>query len=691
MGSTPGTAANKDKDSTNTPDSSGSKTTANEAGAGPRALKKKAAGKKKSTASKTARKAVVKKAATRKKAASKKSAVKKSVSSKADAGKATGKKAASKKTSGKKTAAKKVATRKTASRTAASKKTAAGRKPASRSRKRPGLAGVSASTSPDTGTVAENATAATSGDPRSLSWMAASAVNALNAVKAHQAEKASQIRDAHDAGSPGVSTEPDDGTGIDALAPAASTPDSDRREAATDASVESSPARVSAESEASLPPVTDTRVDADTGADAVPAEIPETPPVAEETESADAGVVSADPGRDIRAPDIPETPLQASEQQESGMADVEDGDELADISPPAMAAESSGESTAPDMPGAATESVDAPLSMASEEAVQDEPSDEMPVLDDASITVPDAASQAEEQASVAEIPDAGARDEVQDAPSPDEEASTSATPASKVTSPPPPPPASRQGIPVRMIVAAVVLGLAVLFGYRFMGDDHEVAEPVANLPGEDSPITGSGRPAISAVPVVVDTASTETGEDAEPLPQDDSATLAATAVDTPPAADPGVPETTDVPAQSGIAVTAPAVTTAPAQSGIAVTAPAVTAAPAQSGISTTAPAVNTAEEQTLVQSEESSAPSDGGAAMASPDDAIPDAVAQDPVQPDTNIPEAAPAPVRTAPSRRTAPVSRQPAYRAPGYGYYPPGWQQPAYRYPARQSPPERQ
>ena len=177
MGSTPSAAAGKDENPAETPEPSSNRKAGDQAGDRPHARKKKS----------TARKKAVTKKAARKAAAARKTATRKKASGKSAGGKSIGSEAAARKAFAKKAVRKKAAGRKSASSKAASEK-----KTTSRSRKRPGLAGFTATKS--AGEVADKA-AATSGDPRSLSWMAASAVEALNAVKAHQAETATHIRE----------------------------------------------------------------------------------------------------------------------------------------------------------------------------------------------------------------------------------------------------------------------------------------------------------------------------------------------------------------------------------------------------------------------------------------------------------------------------------------------------------------
>ena len=579
MGSTPTAAASPNEDTAKTPKPSGSNKAADTTGTTSPTVSKKATSKKKPAT----RKDVKKKAATKKTATKKTATRKKSATRKA--------------------AKKKAATKKTASSKTAGSKVASAGNTTSPARKRSGLAGFAAPT--DTGAEgvasatppAHEATGNARGDPRSLSWMAASAVNALNAVKAHQAEKALQVKGGSAAGKSGLAGGPEDVPVTDAVTTTTEAP-------GTVADTGEQPATEGPE-------------------------VVEIPPLAEDLLAS----ATAEVADESTVADTMHVPVAAAEPQAPTTDAQPVTTSLTGASAESHQGESPQEQAVADVP---------------EEPVQaDAPEEIPPALDEPGEAV---AADRQEVSPVAAPPDEIATNEAANVPRADnaEDAEPRKPPASPASSAPPPPPAARQGLPVRMIVVAVALGLAVLLGYRFMGSDDEVPDPVVNLPADGSPIPDFSRPAISVVPVVAGSSVPETADAAVVTPADDSTGAAGT--EEPPAA---------------VVVTEP-VSTGAVMQGDAPADADVAAVTAAAGDKSLAPV---ALEQ---------APVTGAVQATAPADAAPADAA-------SSEPEPAPQPASPSP----APLTRQPAYRAPGYGYgyYPPGWQQPGYRQPAWQAP----
>jgi hypothetical protein len=611
MSSTPTATVSQEEDTAKTPKPSGRNKAADRSGASSHAASRKATGKKTSATKK----------AVKKKAATKKTAGKKAVRKKTGVSKAAGKKISSKKAAVRKTAGSKTASRKA---------TSAG-KTTSRRGKRSGLAGFAVATD----TVSEDAATPAAGgnsgiatdDPRSLSWMAASAVNALNAVKAHQAEKASQVKGGSIAETSGLDEVPDDVPVTDAVATAVVAPGAaaETGELQERSTIEV-PDEVAVAAAIEVSPVAD--------------ELPATasPGAAEETEAADTRRASL-------MAEKPQTPMIAAEEPvETSMVGASVDSPAAET--PREPAEGEGS------PETAAEVPQEPVVAGTpgESLLADAPQPP-PTLDESG---KGAASDSQEQAPVATTPDEVATHEAAEAPRPAdaEEVEPRKPPVSMALAAPPP--VARQGLPVRMIVVAGALGLAVLLGYRYLDNGDEVSVPVLNLPADGSPITDFSRPVISAVPKTVDAAAT--------TPADD---LTATG------------ETHELPAT--VVVTEPASTDAvmPAEADVAAVAPVTAAATGKAAVP------EPGEESSAAPVAGDETPVTGGIA-----DTVPtDAVAADAAQATTG-PEPAPQAVESSP----APVPRQPAYGAPGYGYgyYPPNWQQPGYRRPAWQAPPPR-
>ena len=707
MGSTPTATVNTDKNPANTPESSGRNKTSDQTGDTPRALKKKSTSKKKAATRKTARKSAAgKKTASKKKTTSKKTARKKTVGSKAVSKKAAGRKAATRKTSGKK-----VATKKAAGKKSASKKPASEKKTAARSRKRTGLAGVTISAS--TQALTEKAVD-TSHDPHSLSWMAASAIDALNAVKAHQAEKATHFREARGAATAIYEAELEDiyANDPDAISPQEIAAEGEGRELTAGGNMEQAEAQMNAdESLATATPAAEAQQAAAVGAGLSAAETakPASEPEAEASLETGTDAVADE----VMAPAVPEIfPLDA-ELAESAATDVED------TSTAASDAETSATTAGPDMPATDAGTVDTPTDMESDAAALQVTSEEESAMPDE--PTGNMAAEKQEQAPVEEVRPEAPQGDMEDV-SPVEKKEQTAKPAGtvrKTTPPPPPPPpptpVSRQGMPVRMIVVAAVLGLAIILGYRYMGGEDEMTAPVVNLPGDDSPITDLSRPAISVVPVTVDTARQETGGAAAPIPSEDSTAAIVTAEETPVAADTveqaegldavtqgNAPVEAEAPAIVQEPPTDTAATTPDVPPGSSSPEPVVMEdASITPDVTTevTPDAVAVDEAQPVMRATEAApvttAPSWPTAPVTPgvPAEATPDAAAANEARSVKQAAGAAPVPepATTAPSRPVAPATRQPAYGTPGYGYYPRGWQQPSYRYPGWQSPPARQ
>ena len=631
MGSTPTAAASKDENPAESPEASSSTKT----GARSRARKKQSTGKKKAVTKKAARKAAAaRKTATGKKAA-KKSAGSKAPGSKKATPKASVKKAVRKKAAGKKSA---------------SKKTAPEKKPSARSRKRPGLAGVTATTPPEA--VAEKA-AARSDDPRSLSWMAASAVDALNAVKAHQAEKATHIRETHGAATALPETELDDvyADDPDAISPQAVVTQAGDGALTGGAGVE---------------PAQDTISAGETPATAMPAlEEPEAPaegaePAGDTLPGAAADAVAGELGSPADRETSPPGTGPAG-----AVTDVEE----------TRAAESAGDAAGPDSLATATEAVDTPTDGEPGTVIPPASADEHAAPVDEPTEKPAAGPEVED--TVGETPPEAAGGEGKEEPplSADEPAEPSAQ-VSKPTPPPPPPPVQRQGMPVRLITVAVVLGLAVLFGYRLMVDEDEMTAPVAGLPADDSPGVDMDRPPISVLPVTVETAPQETLDVPAAIPPDETASAVA-GNEAPPAAGTGgqadagdAPMQAETPAQ----VEEPAGVTDVPDETAAASVEAPPGVPSPEPVVMEEPPAST---DTLDATSAEAADAQQPRPVAQTTDAAPAPSPAPPVEP-----------APSEPARATAPVTRQPAYRTPGYGYYPRGWQQPSYGYPGWQSPP---
>ena len=651
MGSTPSAAASKDDNPAETPEPSSNSKAGDQAGDRPRARKKKSTAKKKAVTKKAARKA----------AAASKTATRKKASGKSAGGKSSGSKTAARKASAKKAVRKKAAGRKSASKKADSeKKTTAIKKTTSRSRKRPGLAGITATKSP--GEVADKA-AATSGDPRSLSWMAASAVEALNAVKAHQAEKATHIRETRVAESGLPEAELDD---IYADDPDASSP----QEMATGADGRQLTAGVGVE------PVQAQHGAGETLASATPAvaqpeaetPVPEADTSPGSAAEAPAGEAAASAGLEISPPVSPVSDVEETQETESAV-DTARVDSLA----------------------SAAEVVDIPTDKAPGTEIPPESADEGTVVEDESTEKP--VSEPGDEDTVGKPRPLTADGEGKDEPAvPGEESAELPEQVSKpVTAPPPPPPVQRRGMPVRTIAVAVVLGLAVLFGYRFMVDEDEMTAPVADMTADESPGAELDRPPVSVVPVTA-----ETVEEPAAVPSEKAAAARVSAEEPAPAggsgsqADVADAETPgDISAETELPASATDVTAETAAAIVDVPPVAPSPEPVATQevpVSTNVPAGLTAPEP-VVRDETpayTDVPSGGSAEAGDSDKPRPVAQATDAVPAPAADAEPAPA----EPARATVPAARQPAYRQPGYGYYPRGWQQPSYGYPGWQSPP---
>lgn len=581
----------------------------------------------------------------------KKAAKKKVTSRKTAKKKAASKKVASKKTAKKKADKMKTVSKKTAQKKAAGKKVEAGEgqsegKIRPRSRRRPGLAGRSslppAEASPGEATAVDATRTGTTDDPRSLSWMAASARNALDAVRAHQAEKAALPQ---------------------------GTPDDDLTE--EPGVTEEMPSAGSAEPEVSGTAPERAEPAAVAASEVAEADVGDTPATA---------VVAAEPRPDTPTTGVPVGGAATSSPGTSTLAEKPGGEETDSAADEAREVAVAGIPEKPD----ASEAVPARQELPASDDIFGEG-----VADVQKAATPEA--QQEEVAMNTEATAASPAQEVPSAPA----APGTASPAA------PPPPVVRESMSARMIVVVVAVGAAILYGgYRLVesrqAEEVDVTTPVVSRPSERSPIADISRPAITAVPATAPADTTPGVAASAGSAADDEAIPVTEAEPAPVVAG---QQQRDVVTESGTTHGITAAEPAPVPDTGMSKAP----SPAPVTSQNVAPAATAVADETPAGGDVPDAASleavtqaEAPAAIVSTD-ATPDATtamqetarsaAVDPV------PAGAPSPSEAGTTAsEPAPVARQPAYRAPGYGYYSPNRQQPGYQQqPVYQQPAYRQ